>query len=207
MQVVKILKTLWKAIKIVILAALILPFAALILFVLFIAFLFSPLNTGFSYIENQDLIKFKSLTNANGETLLIYRKKAIPYHCRDKLQTCICYAHFIKADKPFTLTQQKMLQEGYEFVSKSDCIAETTNLHEFKLSWAMPSYHYAGSREYLIYGSIKNLNITAIVNDKRRIWYKKEHEWGQPIDYDHEVIFYPEFNIVQINTLGYYSVR
>ena len=139
--------------------------------------------------------------------MLIYRKKAIPYHCRDKLQTCICYAHFIKADKPFTLTQQKMLQEGYEFVSKSDCIAETTNLHEFKLSWAAPFYHYAGSREYLIYGSIKDLNITAIVNDKRRIWYKKEHEWGQPIDYDHEVIFYPELNIVQINTLGYYSVR
>ena len=44
MQAVKILKTLWKVIKIVILAALILPFAALILFVLFIAFLFSPLN-------------------------------------------------------------------------------------------------------------------------------------------------------------------
>ena len=207
MQAVNILKTLWKVIKIAILAALILPFAALILFVLFIAFLFSPLNTDFSYIENKNLAKFEALTNTKGETLLIYRKKAIPYHCRDKLQTCICYAHFIKADKPFTLTQQKMLQEGYEFVSKSDCIAETTNLHEFKLSWAMPSYHYAGSREYLIYGSIKNLNITAIVNDKRRIWYKKEHEWGQPIDYDHEVIFYPEFNIVQINTLGYYSVR
>ena len=34
MQAVNILKTLWKAIKIVILAALILPFAALILFIL-----------------------------------------------------------------------------------------------------------------------------------------------------------------------------
>ena len=100
-----------------------------------------------------------------------------------------------------------MLQEGYELVSESDCIAQTKNLHEFKLSWAAPFYHYAGSREYLIYGSIKNLNITAIVNDKRRIWHKKEHESGQPSDYDHEVIFYPEFDLVQINTLGYYSVR
>lgn len=204
MQAVKILKTLWKVIKIVMLVIAIL-FLLLIAYI-YLAIQISPLSK-FPYVKDRDLAKFEALTNTKGETLLIYRKKAIPYHCRDKLQTCICYAHFIKADKPFTLTQQKMLQEGYEFVSKSDCIAETTNLHEFKLSWAMPSYHYAGSREYLIYGSIKNLNITAIVNDKRRIWHKKEHEWGQPIDYDHEVIFYPEFNIVQINTLGYYSVR
>ncbi len=204
MQAVKILKTLWKVIKITALVV-ILPLFLLITCICLYAQI-SPLFK-FPYVKDRDLAKFEALTNTKGETLLIYRKKAIPYHCRDKLQTCICYAHFIKADKPFTLTQQKMLQEGYEFVSKSDCIAETTNLHEFKLSWAMPSYHYAGSREYLIYGSIKNLNITAIVNDKRRIWYKKEHEWGQPIDYDHEVIFYPEFNIVQINTLGYYSVR
>nr|WP_314381592.1 hypothetical protein [uncultured Campylobacter sp.] len=204
MQAVKILKTLWKVIKIAMLVIAILFF--LLIAYIYLAIQISPLSK-FPYVKDRDLAKFEALTNTKGETLLIYRKKAIPYHCRDKLQTCICYAHFIKADKPFTLTQQKMLQEGYEFVSKSDCIAETTNLHEFKLSWAMPSYHYAGSREYLIYGSIKNLNITAIVNDKRRIWYKKEHEWGQPIDYDHEVIFYPEFNIVQINTLGYYSVR
>lgn len=204
MQAVKILKTLWKVIKIAMLVTAILFF--LLIAYIYLAIQISPLSK-FPYVKDRDLAKFEALTNTNGETLLIYRKKAIPYHCRDKLQTCICYAHFIKADKPFTLTQQKMLQEGYEFVSKSDCIAETTNLHEFKLSWAMPSYHYAGSREYLIYGSIKNLNITAIVNDKRRIWHKKEHEWGQPIDYDHEVIFYPEFNIVQINTLGYYSVR
>ena len=204
MQAVKILKTLWKVIKIVMLVIAILFF--LLIAYIYLAIQISPLSK-FPYVKDRDLAKFEALTNTKGETLLIYRKKAIPYHCRDKLQTCICYAHFIKADKPFILTQQKMLQEGYEFVSKSDCIAETTNLHEFKLSWAMPSYHYAGSREYLIYGSIKNLNITAIVNDKRRIWYKKEHEWGQPIDYDHEVIFYPEFNIVQINTLGYYSVR
>ena len=204
MQAVKILKTLWKVIKIVMLVIAIL-FLLLIAYI-YLAIQISPLSK-FPYVKDRDLAKFEALTNTKGETLLIYRKKAIPYHCRDKLQTCICYAHFIKADKPFTLTRQKMLQEGYEFVSKSDCIAETTNLHEFKLSWAMPSYHYAGSREYLIYGSIKNLNITAIVNDKRRIWHKKEHEWGQPIDYDHEVIFYPEFNIVQINTLGYYSVR
>ena len=203
MQTIKILKILWKVIKIAILASLILSFAALILFVLFIAFLFSPLNTDFSYIENKNLAKFEALTNTKGETLLIYRKKSPPLSCSEKIQTCICYAHFIKADKPFILTQQKMLQEGYEFVSKSDCIAETTNLHEFKLSWAMPSYHYAGSREYLIYGSIKNLNITAIVNDKRRIWHKKEHKWGQPDDYDHEVIFYPKLNIVQINKMGY----
>ena len=204
MQTIKILKTLWKVIKIARLVTAILFF--LLIAYIYLAIQISPLSK-FPYVKDRDLAKFEALTNTKGETLLIYRKKAIPYHCRDKLQTCICYAHFIKADKPFTLTQQKMLQEGYEFVSKSDCIAETTNLHEFKLSWAMPSYHYAGSREYLIYGSIKNLNITAIVNDKRRIWYKKEHEWGQPIDYDHEVIFYPEFNIVQINTLGYYSVR
>ena len=204
MQAVKILKTLWKVIKIAMLVIVILFF--LLIAYIYSAIQISPLSK-FPYVKDRDLAKFEALTNTKGETLLIYRKKAIPYHCRDKLQTCICYAHFIKADKPFTLTQQKMLQEGYEFVSKSDCIAETTNLHEFKLSWAMPSYHYAGSREYLIYGSIKNLNITAIVNDKRRIWYKKEHEWGQPIDYDHEVIFYPELNIVQINTLGYYSVR
>ena len=204
MQAVKILKTLWKVIKIAMLVTAILFF--LLIAYIYLAIQISPLSK-FPYVKDRALAKFEALTNTKGETLLIYRKKAIPYHCRDKLQTCICYAHFIKADKPFTLTQQKMLQEGYEFVSKSDCIAETTNLHEFKLSWAMPSYHYAGSREYLIYGSIKNLNITAIVNDKRRIWYKKEHEWGQPIDYEHEVIFYPELNIVQINTLGYYSVR
>ncbi|AKT92959.1 hypothetical protein [Campylobacter gracilis] len=204
MQAVKILKILWKVIKIAMLVIAILFF--LLIAYIYLAIQISPLSK-FPYVKDRDLAKFEALTNTKGETLLIYRKKAIPYHCRDKLQTCICYAHFIKADKPFILTQQKMLQEGYEFVSKSDCIAETTNLHEFKLSWAMPSYHYAGSREYLIYGSIKNLNITAIVNDKRRIWYKKEHEWGQPIDYDHEVIFYPELNIVQINTLGYYSVR
>ncbi len=204
MQTIKILKILWKVIKIAMLVIAILFF--LLIAYIYLAIQISPLSK-FPYVKDRDLAKFEALTNTKGETLLIYRKKAIPYHCRDKLQTCICYAHFIKADKPFVLTQQKMLQEGYEFVSKSDCIAETTNLHEFKLSWAMPSYHYAGSREYLIYGSIKNLNITAIVNDKRRIWHKKEHEWGQPIDYDHEVIFYPEFNIVQINTLGYYSVR
>ena len=200
MQAVKILKTLWKVIKITALVV-ILPLFLLITCICLYAQI-SPLFK-FPYVKDRDLAKFEALTNTKGETLLIYRKKAIPYHCRDKLQTCICYAHFIKADKPFTLTQQKMLQEGYEFVSKSDCIAETTNLHEFKLSWAMPSYHYAGSREYLIYGSIKNLNITAIVNDKRRIWHKKEHESGQPSDYDHEVIFYPELNIIQINKMGY----
>jgi len=200
MQAVKILKTLWKVIKIAILVIAILFF--LLIAYIYLAIQISPLSK-FPYVKDRDLAKFEALTNTKGETLLIYRKKAIPYHCRDKLQTCICYAHFIKADKPFILTQQKMLQEGYEFVSKSDCIAETTNLHEFKLSWAMPSYYYAGSREYLIYGSIKNLNITAIVNDKRRIWHKKEHESGQPSDYDHEVIFYPELNIIQINKMGY----
>ncbi|WP_298786586.1 hypothetical protein [uncultured Campylobacter sp.] len=67
----------------------------------------------------------------------------------------------------------------------------------------MPSYHYAGDKEYLIYGSIENLNLTALINDKRRIWHKKEHKWEQPDDYDHEVIFYPELNIVQINKMGY----
>ena len=200
MQTIKILKTLWKVIKIAMLVTAILFF--LLIAYIYLAIQISPLSK-FPYVKDRDLAKFEALTNTKGETLLIYRKKAIPYHCRDKLQTCICYAHFIKADKPFTLTQQKMLQEGYEFVSKSDCIAETTNLHEFKLSWAMPSYYYAGSREYLIYGSIKNLNITAIVNDKRRIWHKKEHESGQPSDYDHEVIFYPELNIIQINKMGY----
>ena len=200
MQTIKILKTLWKVIKIVMLVIAILFF--LLIAYIYLAIQISPLSK-FPYVKDRDLAKFEALTNTKGETLLIYRKKAIPYHCRDKLQTCICYAHFIKADKPFILTQQKMLQEGYEFVSESDCIAETTNLHEFKLSWAMPSYYYAGSREYLIYGSIKNLNITAIVNDKRRIWHKKEHESGQPSDYDHEVIFYPELNIIQINKMGY----
>ena len=59
----------------------------------------------------------------------------------------------------------------------------------------------------MIYGSTKNLNLTALINDKRQIWHKKEHEGGQPIDYDHEVILYPEFNLIQINTLGHYSVR
>ncbi|RKV93408.1 MAG: hypothetical protein D8H92_11105 [Campylobacter sp.] len=200
MQTIKILKILWKVIKIAMLVIAILFF--LLIAYIYLAIQISPLSK-FPYVKDRDLAKFEALTNTKGETLLIYRKKAIPYHCRDKLQTCICYAHFIKADKPFILTQQKMLQEGYELVSKSDCIAETTNLHEFKLSWAMPSYHYAGSREYLIYGSIKNLNITAIVNDKRRIWHKKEHESGQPSDYDHEVIFYPELNIIQINKMGY----
>ena len=67
----------------------------------------------------------------------------------------------------------------------------------------MPSYHYAGDKEYLIYGSIENLNLTALINDKRRIWHEKEHKWGQPDDYDYEVIFYPELNIVQINKMGY----
>ena len=43
MQTIKILKILWKVIKIAILASLILSFAALILFALFIAFLFYPL--------------------------------------------------------------------------------------------------------------------------------------------------------------------
>ena len=79
MQTIKILKTLWKVIKIAILASLILSFAALILFVLFIAFLFSPLNTDFSYIENKNLAKFEALTNMKGETLLIYRKKVLLY--------------------------------------------------------------------------------------------------------------------------------
>lgn len=200
MQTIKILKILWKVIKIAMLVIAILFF--LLIAYIYLAIQISPLSK-FPYVKDRDLAKFEALTNTKGETLLIYRKKSPPLSCSEKIQTCICYAHFIKADKPFILTQQKMLQEGYEFVSKSDCIAETTNLHEFKLSWAMPSYHYAGSREYLIYGSIKNLNITAIVNDKRRIWHKKEHEWGQPDDYDHEVIFYPELNIVQINKMGY----
>lgn len=200
MQTIKILKTLWKVIKIAMLVTAILFF--LLIAYIYLAIQISPLSK-FPYVKDRDLAKFEALTNTKGETLLIYRKKSPPLSCSEKIQTCICYAHFIKADKPFTLTQQKMLQEGYEFVSESDCIAETTNLHKFKLSWAMPSYYYAGSREYLIYGSIKNLNITAIVNDKRRIWHKKEHESGQPSDYDHEVIFYPELNIIQINKMGY----
>ncbi len=200
MQTIKILKTLWKVIKIAMLVTAILFF--LLIAYIYLAIQISPLSK-FPYVKDRDLAKFEALTNTKGETLLIYRKKAIPYHCRDKLQTCICYTHFIKADKPFIAIQQEMLQKGYELVSESDCIAETTNLHEFKISWAMPSYHYAGDKEYLIYGSIENLNLTALINDKRRIWHKKEHKWGQPDDYDHEVIFYPKLNIVQINKMGY----
>nr|WP_315046946.1 hypothetical protein [uncultured Campylobacter sp.] len=108
MQAVKILKILWKVIKIAMLVIAILFF--LLIAYIYLAIQISPLSK-FPYVKDRDLAKFEALTNTKGETLLIYRKKAIPYHCRDKLQTCICYAHFIKADKPFTLTQQKMLQE------------------------------------------------------------------------------------------------
>lgn len=205
MQAIKILKILWKVIKIAMLVTAILFF--LLIAYIYLAIQISPLSK-FPYVKDRDLAKFEALTSRKGETLLIYRKKIPDGVCFNKWQTCICYTHFIKADKPFTLTQQKMLQEGYELVSESDCIAQTKNLHELKLSWAAPFYHYAGSREYLIYGSTKNLKLTALVNDKRQIWHKKDHiPWGQPIDYDHEVIFYPEFDLVQINTLGYYSVR
>ena len=205
MQAVKILKTLWKVIKIAMLVIAILFF--LLIAYIYLAIQISPLSK-FPYVKDRDLAKFEALTNTKGETLLIYRKKIPDGVCFNKWQTCICYTHFIKADKPFAVTQQKMLQEGYELVSESDCIAQTKNLHELELSWAAPFYHYAGSREYLIYGSTKNLKLTALMNDKRQIWHKKDHiPWGQPIDYDHEVIFYPEFDLVQINTLGYYSVR
>lgn len=180
-----ILKILSKIVKIAAFIVVI-PLFLLIAYI-YLAIQISPLFK-FPYVKDRDLIKFKALTGLEGETLLIYRKK-IPYgYCRNKKQTCICYTHFIKSDEPFTTTRQTMTLDGYKLVSESDCIAQTKKLHELKLSWAAPFYHYAGSREYLIYGSTKNLNLTALINDKRQIWHKKEHEGGQPIDYDHEVI-------------------
>ena len=72
-----------------------------------------------------------------------------------------------------------MTLDGYDLVPKSDCVAQTKNLHELKLSWVAPFYHYVGSREYLIYGSTENLNLTVLMNDKRQIWHKEDHiPWG-----------------------------
>jgi|GEM_PF-594927 hypothetical protein len=199
-----ILKILSRVVKI---AAFFIVVVLFFLLIVYLAIQISPFFK-FPYVKDRDLIKFKALTGLEGETLLIYRKKVPDGVCFNKWQTCICYTHFIKADGPFTTTQQTMTLDGYDLVPKSDCVAQTKNLHELKLSWAAPFYHYAGSREYLIYGSTENLNLTVLMNDKRQIWHKEDHiPWGQPIKYDHEVILYPEFNMIQINTLGHYSVR
>lgn len=72
MQAVKILKTLWKVIKIVMLVTAILFF--LLIAYIYLAIQISPLSK-FPYVKDRDLAKFEALTNTKGETLLIYRKK------------------------------------------------------------------------------------------------------------------------------------
>lgn len=76
MQAVKILKILWKVIKIAMLVIAILFF--LLIAYIYLAIQISPLSK-FPYVKDRDLAKFEALTNTKGETLLIYRKKVLLY--------------------------------------------------------------------------------------------------------------------------------
>lgn len=143
----------------------------------------------FHNVIDKDKNEIQSLVQTDEETKLIFRKKSSTYESRSI--SLICYVHFIYFPNGYHITAEKMLTNKYEAVKNSKCGTNPDDLTKYEIKWAAPKFHYIN--DVLVHGSIKNLKVSALRKNRNQVWRKKGHE----------IIFYPEQNIIQKNSLGW----
>ncbi|MBQ9683755.1 MAG: hypothetical protein IJV35_10875 [Neisseriaceae bacterium] len=169
-------------------------FFILLIFIIYISI--TP-TTAFNQAKKDITHKIKILTNNSYKQLLFYRKQ---YSWSSAPFVSTCYVMFIQLNDDYQPEQTKLFANGFQLIDKYKCFAKINNLSNTKLTFAAPNFHYLGyeqalsHKEFLIYGSTKNLNIININSQKKQIWYKREKT-----NREYEFIFYPQQNIIQVN--------
>ena len=147
----------------------------------------------FIVARHVNLEEIRILSEAKPKELLLYRRKE--HTNRSKSASDICYVSYIKLNKSHGITPSKLENHGYNQIEKTHCVADTNNLADLKSSFAAPNFsylgHVKGNKEFLVFGSKKNLDITSISDTKTQIWHKKGYE----------IVLYPQENIIRVNRL------
>ncbi|WBR53310.1 hypothetical protein [Campylobacter sp. CN_NE2] len=168
-------------------------FIAVAILLFFTIYITSIHETNFVNVRHNNLYEIRQLGNYNPKELLLYRRK-MPFK-HDNIK--ICYVSYIKLDKKHDIVSSKLEQNGFVQVERSDCVADANDLANLNSSFITPNFHYLGTDAYkkmfLVYGSMKNLNITSISDTKIQIWQKKGYE----------IIFYPQKDIIRVNRFGF----
>lgn len=149
----------------------------------------------FREAKNDNLNKIKILTQAKPKELLLYRRKKLLNPSSSRID--ICYVSYIKLDRNHDITPLKLQNDGFMQVKKSSCVANANNLADLIPQQSAPLFHYLGETKYdkkfLVYGSLKNLDITSISDTQTQIWHKAGYE----------IIFFPQKNIIRVNRLRF----
>lgn len=167
------------------------------LFFICVIYIFITPTTAFNQAKKDITPKIRILTNNSYKQLLFYRKQ-YPWSSDPFVSTC--YVMFIQLNDDYQPEQTKLFANGFRLIDKSKCFAQIDNLSNTKLTFAAPNFHYLGykqalsHKEFLIYGSTKNINILNINFQKKQIWYRREKTGNE-----YEFIFYPQQNIIQVN--------
>lgn len=183
-----VLQTLLGAIKFVVMSFVWLLVSIYALFVVSNGFIkYYMALSDFDRVERLGLMSIEQLNQEKAETLLSYRKKKFDW---DREYGNVCYVHFIGLKKPLPL--KSFEAQGYEVVSRSDCVANPANLYESRLRWAAPSFHYDSHKIYLIRGRVDRLEVSRLSEKEGKI-YKKDNV---------EIIFHESDNIAQVHLIN-----
>ncbi|MDA3055025.1 MULTISPECIES: hypothetical protein [unclassified Campylobacter] len=129
----------------------------------------------------------KLFSTENPKSLLLYRSKTS--------YGKVCYVNFLKLESDFVFTEEFIAKNGFEKVSETKCHS-IANLTGASTKFAAPNFTYLNHKEFLVWGSTENLHISALNDNMGQVWRDGRDE--------HEIIFYPDKNIVQKNTLQPY---
>lgn len=143
----------------------------------------------FMHARNDNLNEIRLLTENKPKELLLYRRKQ--HLDLSSSVSEICYVSYIALNSEHKITKLKLQNNGYKQIDKSFCVANSNNLANLKSTFAAPNFRYLGEKTFLVFGSMKNLDISSISDTKTEIWHKKGYE----------IIFYPQKNIIQVNRL------
>lgn len=170
----------------------VLTFLIPLLFIFMLYFLITPAG---DFQQEKDNIssQIKILTKDSYKQLLFYRRKS-KWNSTQSL-TSTCYVRFVQFKKNFQPEKGMLSAKGYRIVDKSECVAQANyDLSQSRVTFAAPFFYYLDDNYILVYGSTKHLNVTALNNQEKQIWHKRE-EKGK----EFEFIFYTQQNIIQIN--------
>ncbi|MDA3061939.1 MULTISPECIES: hypothetical protein [unclassified Campylobacter] len=161
----------------------------LLLFLFFYVYAKISLSYGdFMSVKKHNSAEISKLfSTENPKSLLLYRSKTS--------YGKVCYVNFLKLENNYSFTEDFISKKGYEKVSETKCHS-IANLTGASTKFAAPNFTYLNNKEFLVWGSTENLHISALNDNMGQVWRDGRDE--------HEIIFYPDKNIVQKNTLQPY---
>ena len=117
--------------------------------------------------RHDNLEEIKMLSEAKPEELLLYRRKQ--HLDLSSSVSEICYVSYIALNSEHKITKLKLQNNGYKQIDKSFCVANSNNLANLKSTFAAPNFRYLGEKTFLVFGSMKNLDISSIGDTKTEI--------------------------------------